>query len=267
MSEEGMVQMLGSIPKQIDQGYRDHQSKSGCVYATGALIARLFLLAGYPFEIIFHAFMGVRQFGILRLMAVFGWFGIMALTRHSYAQSSFYDPETGIRRARPRFDEGDMMVGTHPYLFVYFSGVLLVAIVFRTWQREHCQKKYGLLTPTKSVGCISLIWRRTKLPEWMVLILIEPSIVWVIASYTKDLDWWFSAYCEVAGVSLFMLNAGGLWNMQKTADERHDQMAAGQEVQAAHTTIDPRNILIHQVSPGPSSQIDRAKKKHPVQSG
>jgi len=258
-----MVQMLGNIPKQIDQGYRDHQSKSGCAYATGALIGRIFLLAGYPFELIFHAFMGVRQFGILRLMLVFGWFGLMALTRYSYSQSSFYDPETGIRRARPRFDEGDMMVGTHPYFFGYFSGLLLVAIVYRTWQREHCQKKYGLLTPTKSVGCISLAWRYTKLPEWVVLILIEPSIVWVIAKYTKDLDWWFSAYCEVAGVSLFMLNAGGLWNMQKSIDERHDQVAVMQLENTIRSPDPPLADRRNTVEAGPSLPITQETERVP----
>jgi len=253
MSEQQMAQMLTGIPKQFDQSYRDYRAKQGCMHATCVGIAKLFLLAGYPFEIIFHAFMGVRQFSILRFLMVFGWFGLMALTRHSYSQGSFYDPETGIRKARPRFDEGDMMVGTHPYFYVYFSGLLFVAIVFRTWQREHYQKKYGLLTPTRSAGCVSLIWRRIKLPEWLVLILIEPSIVWVIAKYTKDLDWWFSAYCEVAGVSLFMLNAGGLWNMQKTADKQHDQMAAGQQEGVHRDASRGRHHHSGAVQAGPSA--------------
>jgi len=207
MSEDQIGRILTSLPGQVDQGYRDYKAKQGCTYATGAGIARLFLLTAYPFEIMFHAFMGVRRVSAVKLLLLFGWFGVAGFYNHALASSPRYDAETGIYTRPANHGSEEVFIGTYPYLNLWFAGLLLVAVIFRTWQREHYQRKYRLLVPPDSDGSIALFWRYTKLPDWVVLVLIEPAVVWWVGQKMARLDAVFSAYCLAAFIPVLILGA------------------------------------------------------------
>ena len=253
--EEQLGRILTSMPRQIDAAYRDGMAQQGCAFALCKGLINLFLLAAFPFQVIFHAFMGVREIGPFKILFSILWFGIAALYNISMSSDSRYDESTGVfTRSLPDGTE-EVFVGFYPQLYLWFAGLFFAAIVFRTWQRERWQKR-GLPVHSRSMGCMARVWRHTKLPDALVLVIIEPAIVFAIAYYSSDIDRLFSGYAYVACVSLFILNAFMASNLRAAEIDQQDRFALMQDEIPDPMPKPGAGDNAHPVRPGPTSRVN-----------
>ncbi len=227
-----------------------------------ALCRLLMLIVGSvtaPLEALFHRRMSSRYFSIWRFA-----FAMVPLWPASMAQYAAYqsgkvqlfEPNMGISTPLP--------LGTVPLMFAVWSSLFVVMYLrarIEYWRhtRKGLEDNPVYLIPPDSYGQAAYIWH--PLPSGLVMVVIEPLLLYGLVVLIEPLDRVFAEYFVVTGAFFWIKNVSACIRSFLFNRRVIESTAGGAERTQVITNNESASLRTHRVRPNRASKMRKPKKQ------